>query len=98
MGSYALRGNIFDVYVMVVFGALGYLMKSFGFSVIPTVLGLILGPVAESGLNNMIAISHGQNIVLFLVQRPHFFDPHSSDSFLYCHTPLIAGFENLFPD
>lgn len=70
MGSYALRGNMFDVYVMVIFGILGYLMKSYGFSVIPVVLGIILGPVAEVGLNNMIAISHGENILMFLVQRP----------------------------
>jgi len=70
MGSYALRGNMFDVYVMVVFGILGYLMKSHGFSVIPTVLGIILGPVAEAGLNNMIAISTGDNILFFLFQRP----------------------------
>lgn len=70
MGSYALRGSMFDVYVMIVFGILGYLMKSYGFSVIPTVLGIILGPVAEGGLNNMIAISQGQNILFFLARRP----------------------------
>ncbi|MBN1827588.1 MAG: tripartite tricarboxylate transporter permease [Deltaproteobacteria bacterium] len=70
MGSYALRGNIFDVYVMVAFGIIGYLMKVHGFSVIPTVLGIILGPMAESGLNSMIAISTGENIVVFLVARP----------------------------
>ncbi len=70
MGSYALRGNVFDVYVMLAFGGIGYLMKSYGFSVIPTVLGIILGPLAESNLNTMVAISHGENILLFIVTRP----------------------------
>ncbi|MDI6707146.1 MAG: tripartite tricarboxylate transporter permease [Firmicutes bacterium] len=70
IGSYALRGNVFDVYVMITFGLLGYIMKSHGFSVIPTVLGIILGPIAEKGLNGTIAISHGENILLFMLSRP----------------------------
>ena len=70
MGSYALRASMFDVYVMLTFGILGYLMKSYGFSVVPTVLGIILGPVAESGLNNMMAIAEGQNLMMYLIRRP----------------------------
>lgn len=70
LGSYALRNNMFDVYVMIVFGVIGYLLKSFGFSVVPMVLGMILGPMAEKGLNNTIAISYGSNIVLFVLKRP----------------------------
>ncbi len=70
MGSYALQGSMFDVYVMLAFGGIGYLMKCYGFSVIPTVLGIILGPLAENSLNTMIAISHGQNLLLFIITRP----------------------------
>ena len=44
------RGNIFDVYVMIAFGIIGYIMKSHGFILIPIVLGMILGPIAEKGL------------------------------------------------
>lgn len=70
IGSYALRGNVFDVYVMITFGLIGYIMKSHGFSVIPTVLGIILGHIAEKGLNGTIAISYGENILLFILSRP----------------------------
>lgn len=70
IGSYALRGNIFDVYVMIAFGIIGYIMKSHGFILIPIVLGMILGPIAEKGLNTSIAIARGQNILLFILSRP----------------------------
>jgi len=70
LGSYAIRGNIFDVYVMITFGIIGYLMRSFGFSVVPTVLGIILGTQAEKGLYGTLAISEGQNVVWFILQRP----------------------------
>jgi putative tricarboxylic transport membrane protein len=59
-----------DVYVMLGFGILGYLLKSHGFDVVPVVLGLILGPMAEKGLNGTIAISYGQNTAWFILQRP----------------------------
>ena len=47
VGSFAVRGSMTDVYVMLGFGILGYLLKSHGFDVVPVVLGLILGPMAE---------------------------------------------------
>ena len=47
IGSFALRGSMFDVYTMIVFGLIGYLMKSYGFDVVPVVLGIILGKLAE---------------------------------------------------
>ncbi|MPM46461.1 hypothetical protein SDC9_93161 [bioreactor metagenome] len=70
IGSFSLRGNVFDVYVMITFGILGYIMKTHGFSPIPTVLGIILGPIAEKGLNGTLAISYGDNIILFMLMRP----------------------------
>jgi putative tricarboxylic transport membrane protein len=70
IGSYALRGNIFDVYVMITFGFIGYILKCHGFSVIPIVLGIILGPIAEKGLNGTLLISRGENLLLFLLSRP----------------------------
>jgi putative tricarboxylic transport membrane protein len=70
IGSYALRGNIFDVYVMIAFGFIGYFLKCHGFSVIPIVLGIILGPIAEKGLNGTLTISYGENLLLFLLARP----------------------------
>lgn len=50
VGSYAIGNNIFDVWIMLVFGLIGYLMRKTGFHPAPVILGLILGPIAENGL------------------------------------------------
>nr|MDA8126018.1 tripartite tricarboxylate transporter permease [Deltaproteobacteria bacterium] len=70
VGAFAIRGSMADVYVMLGFGILGYLLKSHGFDVTPVVLGLILGPMAEKGLNGTLSISVGQNTAWFILQRP----------------------------
>ena len=70
IGSYAIRENIFDVYVMLSFGILGYLMKAHGFDLTPVVLGIILGPMMEKGLYGTLAISEGENVVFFILSRP----------------------------
>lgn len=47
LGAFGVRNNIFDVYVCLLFGVVGYLMKRFGFPTTPLILGVILGPLAE---------------------------------------------------
>ena len=46
-GAYATRFSLFDVGLTMVFGVLGFIMRLHGYPVIPLVLGLILGPLAE---------------------------------------------------
>ncbi len=48
LGAFGVRNNIADVYICLAFGVLGYFMKRYGFPVAPLVLGVILGPLAES--------------------------------------------------
>lgn len=50
VGSYSINNNMSDVYVMIVFGILGYFMQKRGFPTAPVVLSLILGPLAEKNL------------------------------------------------
>lgn len=57
VGSYALRSNPFDVLVMLAAGVLGYFMLKGGYPVAPLVIGLILGPIAESGYRRAMIIS-----------------------------------------
>jgi putative tricarboxylic transport membrane protein len=47
-GAYSVQQSMGDVYVMAVLGTAMYFMERFGFSAAPLVLGLILGPIAES--------------------------------------------------
>ena len=49
LGSYALRNSMTDVMIMLVLGLAGYLLKELGFHPAPIALGLILGPIAETG-------------------------------------------------
>jgi putative tricarboxylic transport membrane protein len=67
-GTYAVNNSIFDVYLMLIFGVLGYLLPRFGFSVTPLLLALVLGPLAESSLRQALIMSGGNPIIL--VQRP----------------------------
>lgn len=59
VGSYALRTNTFDVFVMLVAGLLGYFMTKGNYPVAPLVIGLIVGPIAESGFRRAMIISGG---------------------------------------
>lgn len=57
MGSYAIRGNVGDVFVMLVFGVAGFFMRAYQYNVVPIVLGLILGPIAEEGLSQALTLN-----------------------------------------
>jgi putative tricarboxylic transport membrane protein len=75
-GSYSVQSSMGDVYVMAALGIMMYFLERFGFSAAPLVLGLILGPIAESNFiqGSMIAnatdgmvpyfLTGGLNIVL----------------------------------
>ena len=47
LGSYALRHSLFDMFVALIFGILGYFMDRYGYSTVCMVLAMILGPIAQ---------------------------------------------------
>jgi putative tricarboxylic transport membrane protein len=56
IGAYSARNSITDLWMIVVFGIVGYLFERFRFPIAPMVLGCILGPVAETSfMTSMIA-------------------------------------------
>jgi putative tricarboxylic transport membrane protein len=59
VGSYAISSRLFDVYVMLAFGVLGYLMRRFKYPVAPLVLGMVLGDLMEKGLRRGLVLSDG---------------------------------------
>ncbi|PMP88441.1 MAG: C4-dicarboxylate ABC transporter permease, partial [Caldisphaera sp.] len=64
VGSYSIRNSIFDVYIMVIIGLIGYLLKKFDITAGPLVLGLILGPIMERALiQSMLLVKSGESIV-----------------------------------
>jgi putative tricarboxylic transport membrane protein len=54
IGAYASRNSSFDVFLMLGFGALGYLMKRTGYSPAALVMGIILAPIADHELNRIL--------------------------------------------
>ncbi|HEU0204341.1 MAG TPA: tripartite tricarboxylate transporter permease [Burkholderiaceae bacterium] len=59
LGAYSLHQSVVDLVTLYVFGLLGFMMRRWGFPVAPAVIGLILGPLAESQLRRALAISQG---------------------------------------
>ena len=59
IGSYAINGNMFDVYTTIAFGFAGYFMGKFKLSSAALILGLILGGMAESGLLLSLVMAKG---------------------------------------
>lgn len=67
-GVYSLQNNMFDVWIAIAFGAVGYLMKRFDYPPAPFVLALVLGPLLEISMRQSLTMSHG-DLAIF-VQRP----------------------------
>jgi len=59
IGVYSVSNSIFDVYLMIGFGVVGYLMKKFGFEPAPLVLAFVLGPLLENNLRKALILSQG---------------------------------------
>ncbi len=68
IGVYSVNLNPFDVFLVLVFGVIGYLMRLLGFEPAPLVIGFILGPLMEENLRRALLISQGD--FLALVLRP----------------------------
>ncbi|HRK24976.1 MAG TPA: tripartite tricarboxylate transporter permease [Beijerinckiaceae bacterium] len=68
MGSIATKGSVAELLMLITFGIMGFLMRRHDYPVAPMVVGLILGPMAESQLRRALQISLGDPLVL--VQSP----------------------------
>lgn len=65
IGVYTIHGRMFDVYLMLGFGAIGWVMDRLKFPLPPVVLGLILGGFAEENLRLALRIGRGDPMILF---------------------------------
>jgi putative tricarboxylic transport membrane protein len=65
MGAFSLHQSVVDLVILYTFGVLGYGMRRCGFPVAPCVIGLILGPLAETQLRRALSISQGDWTVFF---------------------------------
>lgn len=71
LGSYAIRNNMLDVWIMLIFGVVGFISNKLKFHPAPIVLGLILGPFVEEGLVQSMLAGHASgSVVHYMVFRP----------------------------
>ena len=65
LGAYSVNSQPFDLIVLLVLGALGFVMRRYGLPVLPAIIGMILGPRAELQGRRALQISNGEISGLF---------------------------------
>lgn len=66
VGAFAIRSQIEDIIIMVVFGLIGYIFSIFKISRTPMVLGLVLGGMAETNLARALVLAKGNMVDLLI--------------------------------
>ena len=59
VGAYSLSSRLFDVWVMLGFGTLAFLMRRHGYPIAPFVLGIVLGDILDKSLRRALTLSDG---------------------------------------
>jgi TctA family transporter len=85
VGVYAADNSVFDIYAVLVFGIIGYLMRLFNYPAAPVLLGFILGPLLEEHFRRALLLGKG-NLLVFIEQ------PLSSAFLLLCLLFLVGSF------
>jgi len=57
--SFAIAGRVFDVWVMMAFGLVGFVLRQMNYPIAPLVLGLVLGTILDQNLRRGLVISSG---------------------------------------
>jgi putative tricarboxylic transport membrane protein len=63
-----VSNSVVDVWIMLIMGGIGYLLRKFGYDLAPVALGLVLAPMLELSLRQSLAMSAGDYSIF--VQRP----------------------------
>jgi putative tricarboxylic transport membrane protein len=65
IGAFSIRFMLFDVWVALIFGVIGYVMRKFGFPIAPMVLASVLAQMLETSLQQSLLISQGSPFIFF---------------------------------
>ena len=65
VGGYAPTQDMHDVWLMLIFGVVGYLMRKLDYPLAPAVLAIVLGPLAEASVRQSLIMSHGSFTIFF---------------------------------
>ncbi len=65
LGAFAERNNPFDIFLVLLFGVLGYALDKLRYPAVCMVLGLIMGPLVEANFHRSLGISFGSYAIFF---------------------------------
>jgi putative tricarboxylic transport membrane protein len=65
IGAYTVHNSIFDVWMMIVFGIIGYVFKKLNYPLAPLVLAIVLGDRAEASFRQAMLVSQGDMSIFF---------------------------------
>ena len=65
IGVYSIRNTVFDIWVMGIFGVIGYFFRKVGMEPGPLILAFVLGPILERSLRQALLISAGSPFIFF---------------------------------
>jgi putative tricarboxylic transport membrane protein len=65
IGAYTVRNSMFDVFIALVFGIIGYILHKYRWPVVPLILCFILGPILEQSFIQSMAMSNGSFMIFF---------------------------------
>jgi putative tricarboxylic transport membrane protein len=65
IGAYSVNNSMFDVWLMVGFGLLGYAMKKLKYPIVPLVLAMVLGSLFEKSLRQALVLSAGSYDIFY---------------------------------
>jgi len=68
IGVYEVNHSIVDVWIMLIMGVVGYLLRKFDFDPAPLLLGLVIAPTFELSLRQSLIMSNGNWLIFF--ERP----------------------------
>jgi putative tricarboxylic transport membrane protein len=68
IGVYEVSHSIVDVWIMLIMGVVGYVLRKFDFDPAPLVLGLVIAPIFELSLRQSLVMSSGDWLIFF--RRP----------------------------
>lgn len=65
VGAYSMGNNIFNIWIMLIFGVLGFVMNKLRLPVSPMILAMVLGTMAETSLQQALVISRGSYSIFY---------------------------------
>jgi putative tricarboxylic transport membrane protein len=65
IGVYSISSNVVEIWIMALFGLIGYLMNKCGYEAAPFVMGLVLSPLVEDSFRQSLVLSDGSFLIFF---------------------------------